>query len=596
LPTAVDQYRPNVDEKIALLKIQQGKPVVEINRTLYPLPDQPISRWWLQAYFDRIIAEGEAAEQWFQAYHPLQLNPPNIPFLRNNFRGEYQRLAVKRMEFGSVCLWFDMGLGKTFVTIARCMQLYGAGLANTFLIICPTSVFITWNQQLIEHIDRTANIKIIMAHGTKRERNIIDLKTNYIDRPTFIITSYETNAVCWKALAEIRIDVIIFDEVSKIKNMPRARTKAAHALARAQRNAFIYELSGTPSSKNINGFYSLYELLFPSATGFSSFKAFEDYFNIKTEFLKLKMPPEYSPTKEAKTISIPTSKVNTLKPFGSDKTFMELGFKLVRHRIVEGEKNILVVGKFYKLKPNLSRLSKLSQLTRNLAYSLKKEQVAKDLPPKTFIPRYVQMTDEQKKLYKQIVHEHAAEFKTVKFNFSDAFSPHIKLHQIANGYIKIRETVHVLSKQPKLDELDLILDEIPDEKIIIWSPFRPQINMVIQHLNKLKLPAWEIHGGIPIAARGGILQEFRATKPPCFLVANPEVAGMGLNLEFSNYQIFMTNWFKPDTRQQAIDRQHRITQVKNVIVIDLIATGSLEPRILNALNQEIQIENKILMP
>jgi SNF2 family DNA or RNA helicase len=120
--------------------------------------------------------------------------------------------------------------------------------------------------------------------------------------------------------------------------------------------------------------------------------------------------------------------------------------------------------------------------------------------------------------------------------------------------------------------------------------------MVMQHFKKQKLTAWEIHGGVPVKEREEVLRQFRATEPPCYLVANPEVAGMGLNLEFSNYQIFLTNWFRPDTRLQAIDRQHRITQTNPVIVIDIIVNGTLEKRILDALSQEIQVENKILVP
>jgi SNF2 family DNA or RNA helicase len=77
-------------------------------------------------------------------------------------------------------------------------------------------------------------------------------------------------------------------------------------------------------------------------------------------------------------------------------------------------------------------------------------------------------------------------------------------------------------------------------------------------------------------------------------VANPDVAGMGLTLIESHLAIVMTNWFKADVRLQLIDRMHRIGQWCPVTVVDLVTPGTLEPRILRCLRNNVQIEGTVL--
>ena len=90
------------------------------------------------------------------------------------------------------------------------------------------------------------------------------------------------------------------------------------------------------------------------------------------------------------------------------------------------------------------------------------------------------------------------------------------------------------------------------------------------------------------------MHEFQKPDGPRWLVANPEVAGIGLNMTWGTLAIIMASWYKPDTRLQLIDRMHRIGQKNAVTVIDLITKHTLENKILHSLRNNINVENIII--
>lgn len=139
-----------------------------------------------------------------------------------------------------------------------------------------------------------------------------------------------------------------------------------------------------------------------------------------------------------------------------------------------------------------------------------------------------------------------------------------------------------------------IIEEAGDQKIVIWSPLRPQIAQVSQFLRQeLGKKCLELHGGVAPKDREAIVHGFRDTDAN-FMVANPVVGGLGLNLQFSWLQIFMSNWYSPDVRGQAEDRQHRIGQENPVCCLDLVTRGTLEAGILRTVLGEIKLEKTLI--
>lgn len=135
-----------------------------------------------------------------------------------------------------------------------------------------------------------------------------------------------------------------------------------------------------------------------------------------------------------------------------------------------------------------------------------------------------------------------------------------------------------------LDRLDLLLEEDPHIKIVVWTHFRPALKALMQTLEtaintkRIKVPMelGQIHGSQPKHLRDQALRLLDPrTAPKCAGVVGgiPSVGSMGLTLTAARHAIYLSNNFSVKTRQQSEDRLHRPTQTCDVSYNDIIAVG-----------------------
>jgi SNF2 family DNA or RNA helicase len=67
-----------------------------------------------------------------------------------------------------------------------------------------------------------------------------------------------------------------------------------------------------------------------------------------------------------------------------------------------------------------------------------------------------------------------------------------------------------------------------------------------------------------------------------------KAGGTGLNLTSADRVIIYDPWWNPAVQEQATDRAHRIGQKKTVYVVKMIASNTIEERVL-ALQQKKQL-------
>lgn len=530
-----------------------------------------------------------AGKEWYFREDPIDRRP--VPHLVHDFRGEYQRIAMSLMLLRNCGLWLDMGLGKTFISIAYALHRCHYSGARVILIVCPTTVIGNWQDQLEEHIDPKFGAKIIVAHGRKRSRVISEYRCNKKPPLAFMLTSYDSLANTESDLSSIKIDSIILDEASKVKNYETKRTKNVHAfVAKRRPDMRVHLLSGTPSTKGAEGFYSLYELLGPGRSGAQNYVVFKNHYCQTISLLKGITPSKRIVYTRADPVEVRHKWLASNYVPGSNTTYAEAGYRWGDR---PGKKIIRVIGCIPKI-VGYKNVANLTRVSRQNSYTLYKEDVLTSLPPKTFTTRFIELSSAQKKAFKDFIDTNKVLLESAKFTFQGSNNPHRRLHGIANGYVQEYDRIEYFRSQPKLDELKLILDESGNEKVVVWSPFRPQISKAVEFLKKHDFGVVEMHGGVPAEKRRDVINRFRNDPDVRCCVANPDVAGMGLNLVEATIAVVLTNWYKPDVRKQMIDRLHRIGQTKPVLIIDLIATGSCEPGILNALNSDIDLEGKII--
>jgi SNF2 family DNA or RNA helicase len=568
-----------VNKKSATLCLNStGAPVVTAEGLAVELPDVPWSRWYIKTHFEHLGGTPDAI-LWYKKHDPLAYAPIKNLLHEPRF---YQILSLNRMKLSNCCLFHDMGLGKTFISIAFSLWLFEQGFGALFLIVCPPGVFVTWEDEIALH---ASGAKCVILHGSKKDKNLAALRTEKVTVPTFILTTYETLESVREKLQEMPIISMYFDESSKVKNYEAKRTQSVHALAQALHNARRFCLSGTPSTKDPLGLFSQFELLYKGASGHQSYTSFCARYAITKLFATVKLPHGKVTTLDAAPVAM-QHWLWEHQPPGEMQSYGQLGFSFDQ----SAPKRIRVLG-YHKRNIKFINQDELHAITQRNAYTLRKQEVLKDLPPKTRQRRSIELSPEQRKAYNEVLHTNKTELANTVFDFNNYTSPYAKLHQIANGYIiNADKTVTFFSSQPKLQELLQIIEELGDQKIVIWSPFRPQIAKTVEFMREEGFKLVELHGGVSQNDRRDIIHEFQ-NSTDTHLIANPSVGGLGLNLQSACVEVFLSNWYSPDVRIQAEDRLWRSGQQNPVTVLDLVARATLETRILRTVLGEIKAEN-----
>lgn len=581
----IDQHVVNRNSGNLRIK-SDGQAEVEFNGSVVALPDVPYSRWWLKTHFEQVQAT-PSAKEWYLKHEPKL---PPIKGLQVKL-WKHQELAIYRMILSNSAQFLDMGCGKTLCALALSLLLHQQG-QNFFLVLSPPTVFVTWLDEITSKIDPALKPEIFIVHGQKKTKELAKLRTSNTLAPKFILTTYETLENVREILQTVPISVTFADESSKIKNWEAKRTKTYHIFINHMPAMRRYCMSGTPSTKNCLGLYSQYESLGRGCSSYPTFTAFEKRFAVSKLFAMIRLPHGKITSVDADEPDITFPKwLCSHYPPSSAQSYAELGYTFNQQ---PGPGRIQIMN-YHKRNVKFINQDELKQITQRNAYTVYKEEVF-DLPPKTYSKRVLELSEEQRKAYNDLVDTNRTVLLSTPFSFARS-SPHCKLHQICNGYVTNTDgTIHFFKSQPKLKELEQLLEEIGEHsKLIVWSPFRPQIAQIVDFLQKdLDIPVLELHGGIPITKRPDIKHQFSDVNGPQVLVANPEVGGLGLNLTAAAIEVFFTNWFKPDTRKQAEDRIWRPGQTKNVHVIDLVMQATVEVKILHNVLREIDTEHSLL--
>lgn len=151
----------------------------------------------------------------------------------------------------------DMGLGKSFQTIASILKEKENGSKLTSLIVAPTSCVANWYYEIkkfapsLEVITLTGNIKSRMKR--------IKAVNNY----DIAIVSYSTLRRDIKFLSEKEFNYVVLDEAQHIKNANTQNAKTVKSLKSKKRLA----LSGTPIENGISEMWSMFDFLMPGFLG-----------------------------------------------------------------------------------------------------------------------------------------------------------------------------------------------------------------------------------------------------------------------------------------------------------------------------------------
>ena len=224
-----------------------------------------------------------------------------------------------------------------------------------------------------------------------------------------------------------------------------------------------------------------------------------------------------------------------------------------------------------------------------------KQEVATELPPKHTILRRITLAPDQRALYETIrgtlyetVREQMAE-RTLAQSRVIVLDALLKLRQACCDprLVRLGDSRGVESSA-KLDDLMEMLNELIPEgrRILVFSQFTSMLDLIKPRLDEAGIRFVELRGDT--RDRATPVQRFEAGEVPVFLISL-KAGGRGLNLTSADTVIHYDPWWNPAVEAQASDRAHRIGQTKSVFVYKLIATETVEERILELQQRKAEL-------
>lgn len=234
---------------------------------------------------------------------------------------------------------------------------------------------------------------------------------------------------------------------------------------------------------------------------------------------------------------------------------------------------------------------KLDELTRIVSGCvrtyLKKDCL--DLPEKTYQTRYIELTPAQQKVYRELKYEMAATIGDTTLDAPHMISRLVRFSQITQGFIPTTATegseLHMFDTNPKLNELKEIVDDLKNEPFIIMCRFLEDIKNASQVVQERGIPFARIYGAIPPVERQKVVADFQEGKIQA-LVCQIATAGVGFTFTKAQTMVFYSNSFSYTDRVQAEDRIHRIGQLGTCLYIDIVAQGTIDELIQDALHNK----------
>jgi SNF2 family DNA or RNA helicase len=230
-----------------------------------------------------------------------------------------------------------------------------------------------------------------------------------------------------------------------------------------------------------------------------------------------------------------------------------------------------------------------------------KEDVARELPPKTETVVKIELEGSQRELY-----------ETVRAALDEKVRAAVALRGLARSHIVVLDallrlrqvccdprllknkgkTARVAPSAKRLALREMLIEMTQEgRRVLVFSAFAEMLGLIEQDLIEANIAYSKLIGATQ--ARAEEIDAFQNGDRPVFLISL-KAGGVGLNLTAADTVIIYDPWWNPAAEQQAIDRAHRIGQGKPVFVYKLIAAGTLEEKILELQHRKAQLATDVL--
>ncbi len=244
---------------------------------------------------------------------------------------------------------------------------------------------------------------------------------------------------------------------------------------------------------------------------------------------------------------------------------------------------------------NLARRS-LKRLLKPYLLRRTKAQVLEELPPLTEIEHRVVLSAAEVALYEGVRR------KALEALEQGAKNPQARFRVLAEITRLRRLCCHPQLVAPnapagsaKLDALMELIAELREgrHRALVFSQFVDVLTLVRARLDAQGISYQYLDGSTPAPRRTAAVDAFQSGDGDVFLISL-KAGGFGLNLTAADYVIHVDPWWNPAVEAQASDRAHRIGQTRPVTVYRLIASGTIEERIVELHQKKRDLATSLL--
>ncbi|WP_223788437.1 DEAD/DEAH box helicase [Marinicella meishanensis] len=252
---------------------------------------------------------------------------------------------------------------------------------------------------------------------------------------------------------------------------------------------------------------------------------------------------------------------------------------------------------------NPERLAELQTRVAPFILRRSKAEVAKELPDKNEIVKYIDLGETQAAIYESIrlsmVDEIRQAMQQQQHNALMISNALLRLRQVCCDPRLLPAKTHDLkansAQSAKMNWLSTALQNLVEEgrRVLVFSSFAKMLTLISDHLQDMGLGHLLLTGKTPAAQRTADIAAFQAGEQPIYLISL-KAGGAGINLTAADTVIHFDPWWNPAAEQQASDRAHRIGQDKQVFVYKLISRGTVEEKIHQLQQQKQQLADELL--
>lgn len=496
---------------------------------------------------------------------------------------------------GRMLVAYDLGLGKTVLTIAAVERLMDEGkVTEPGIVICLSSLKYQWATSVEKFTDGTSRALVI--DGTPKQRaaqyaEAMDWQNTGVD---YVVMNYEQVVNDWKFVEKLPRGFIVADEATAIKSFRAKRAKQVKKL----KSDYTFALTGTPlENGKPEELYSIMQFVDNKVLG--RFDLFDKTFIVRNHFGGVdryrNLPTLHKTMADASVRKRQDDE--DVAPYLPATIFAEplyVPFEPSAKRLY----NKIVEDLVHDLDEAMESFGTGFDLFRY--YSGQSDSDVSEFRGRIMSKlTALRMLCDHPHLLRDSAHRFMNGSVSVINDEGDDLTMNIPGYHGGSSYaaeLEVEGWLDKINKAPKLDTLVSyagdFLSQFEENKVVIFTSYVSMVDMICEALEQYGCTKYT--GQMNAKEKEASKVHFQ-TSPECRVLVSSDAGGYGVDLPQANLLI---NYDLPWNAGLAVQRNGRIRRAsstwKSVVIQDLLMKGSVEERQHAMLQQKLSVASAII--